>query len=159
MSRRFNLRWIIRAAALLLVLGAAQACASAPDQQAAGVVSEQGEPPTNRLAAIGVQTERHLTVALLTARQMFEGVGDYHADQVTIVACGPAVKGLFKGSGVEADIEQTAEMGDVRVVACGITLEQMERDPSELASGVEAVPNGFIELARLQALGYDAVVL
>ena len=177
MRTRENQKWIARLPrlvalfALLGMMGLLGACASsgdrASDEQQAVGQSVPGQSTgqsaqrstTGRLAAIGVQTERHLDVSLLTARQMFEGVGDYQADQVTIVACGPAVKSLLKGSGIEAELEKTRAKGDVRVVACGITLEQMKLDPDQLADGVEAVPNGFIELARLQALGYDAVVL
>ena len=110
-------------------------------------------------AAIGVRTERHLNVALLTARQMFEGVGGYQAEQVTIVVCGPAVKSLVAGSGIQSEIERTQQQGDVRVVACGLTVERMGIDPDTLVSSVEVVPNGFIELARLQSLGYQSVEL
>lgn len=146
---------------LLVGLSAlASGCATAGAEaqpQALGATAQQAEQPNK--AAIGVRTERHLQVALLTARQMFEGVGGYQADQVTIVVCGPAVKLLLADTDIQAEIERTEKEGDVRVVACGITLEAMNIDPAALAPSVEVVPNGFIELARLQAAGYEAVVL
>lgn len=149
---------------LLFALTAlASGCATAgaesqPQEQALDAVAEQPADQPNK-AAIGVRTDRHVQVALLTARQMFDGVGGYQADQVTIVVCGPGVKSLLADTDIEAEIERTQKEGDVRVIACGLTLEAMELDASALAPSVEVVPNGFIELARLQAAGYEAVVL
>lgn len=159
-----NIKKFFSLSLLFIALTAlASGCATAgaesqPPQQASNAVAEQPAEQPHK-AAIGVRTDQHVQVALLTARQMFEGVGGYQADQVTIVVCGPGVKSLLAETDIEAEIERTQKEGDVRVIACGITLKAMEIDAAALAPSVEVVPNGFIELARLQAAGYEAVVL
>lgn len=150
-------------AVLLLGLGAlASGCATTnarpqPQEQAPKAAVQPENQPNK--AAIGVRTQRHLKVALLTARQMFKGVGGYEAEQVTIVVCGKGVKSLLAETDIEAKIKRAREKNNLRVVACGITIKAMDIDAAALAPSVEVVPNGFIELARLQAAGYEAVVL
>lgn len=145
---------------VLLFLGigaiAITGCATAGAEQSASSAVERTTEAHR--AVLGVRTDRHLNVALLTARQMFEGAGGYAAEQVTIVVCGEAVRSLGDDS-VRGEIERIRQTGDVRVVACGITVDRMGLDPNSFAPGVEVVPNGLVEMARLQALGYQSVEL
>jgi intracellular sulfur oxidation DsrE/DsrF family protein len=45
----------------------------------------------------------------------------------------------------------------VRVAACGISLERAGVDPSALVPSVEVVPNGLVEVLRLQRDGFLSV--
>jgi hypothetical protein len=99
-----------------------------------------------------------MKVALLTARQMLSGQGEYRADDVTIVACGKGVPALKTDGELAGAIAETQAMG-AKIRACGLTVEHMGISPSALADGVEVVPNGFVELIRLQSKGYYTIEL
>lgn len=99
-----------------------------------------------------------MKVALLTARQMLSGDATYSADHVTIVACGGGVSALRKDGNLTEDIEKTRAMG-AEIAACGLTVEHKGLSPDTLADGVEVVPNGFVELIRLQSEGYYTIEL
>jgi intracellular sulfur oxidation DsrE/DsrF family protein len=157
-------RPILVLALITVAVFATAGCATgdaAPNSQRPSTTEATTADQANRAnkAVIGVRTPRHMKVALLTARQMHEGVGGYQAEQVAIVACGGAVDSLVKGGGLDEELERALEQDYVSVVACGLTVEHKGIDPDTFVSGVDVVPNGFIELARLQALGYQSIEL
>lgn len=148
--------WIIL---LLTLIGTASACA--PSSRTTADVphdARASSPQDTGKAAIGVRTARHMKVALLTARQMLSGDGEYRADEVTIVACGKGVPALKSDGDLADDIASTQSLG-AKIRACGLTVEQMGLSPDALAEGVEVVPNGFVELIRLQSKGYYTIEL
>lgn len=151
---------LVIAAAALAAAGCATTTAEAGSPPPA---SQSAEPANEEVqstkAAVGVRTPRHVRVGLLTARQMLEGVGGYQADEVAVIVCGEGVESLVAGGELDEDVQHTLEAGDVRVVVCGLTVDRMDIDPDRLITGVEVVPNGIIELARLQSLGFESVEL
>lgn len=146
-------------ATVAVVAVTAAGCATAGAEPVATEQAEPAEPAVTTRAVIGVRTPRHVEVALLTARQMLDGTAGYRADDVAIVVCGKGVGKLVKGAGLDAQVDQAVGERGVRVVACGLTIERMGIDPSTLLDSVEIVPNSIIEMARLQALGYQSVEL
>ncbi|MGM0556560.1 MAG: DsrE family protein [Myxococcota bacterium] len=146
------------AVALLTVLLAAS-CAPT-SQQGPDATTEHRVSSTadERKAAIGVRSKRHMKVALLSARQMLSGEGTYSADRVAIVACGGGVSALEKGGDLTEDIRKSQAMG-AEISACGLTVEHLGLSPDALADGVDVVPNGFVELIRLQSEGYYTIEL
>ena len=109
-------------------------------------------------AAIGVRKPKHVEVAIMTARQMLAGEAEQSADRVDIVTCGPAIRALATDSD-RADIVRQAVEAGVRLKACGVTVERMGFDASGFIDGVEVVPNGFVELIRLQKQGFHTIEL
>lgn len=107
--------------------------------------------------AIGIRKPKHLKVAMMTAHNMLSNKG-HRAKQVSIVACGPAVKDLQTSSPVASKVKQSLD-NDIRIVACGVTVDRMGLDKDSFISGVIVVPNGITELARLQANGYVSIEL
>lgn len=107
--------------------------------------------------ALGVRAPRHLEVALLTAEQLHAGQG-LKADEVTIVVCGPASEGLTREGPLSGAVQAFVEQGG-RLAVCGLTLKELNIDPTTLLTEVEVVANGFIELLRLQTEGYFTIEL
>ena len=107
---------------------------------------------------IAVQTSKHLKVALLTAVQLLNGTGAIKIDHVEIVVCGKAVSALLHGSKLRARLVKAQNRG-VRIVACGLTMKKKKIDPKTLMKGIDVVPNGLIEIIRLQAAGYYSITL
>lgn len=113
---------------------------------------------TQTKAALGVRKPKHVKVATMTARQMLAGEAEQSADEVTIVTCGPAIRQLADGS-KRADIVRKGLEAGVKYRACGVTVERMGFDASTFIDGVEVVPNGFVELIRLQEEGFHTIEL
>ena len=109
-------------------------------------------------AAIGVRKPKHVEVAIMTARQMLAGGAEQSADRVDIVTCGPAIRALATDSDRADTVRAGLEEG-VRLKACGVTVERMGFDASRFIDGVEVVPNGFVELIRLQKQGFHTIEL
>ena len=52
-----------------------------------------------------------------------------------------------------------AERAGVRLLACGMSLGNLDIDPADLAAGVEVVPNGLLHAIDRQAEGFLSVEL
>lgn len=109
-------------------------------------------------AALGVRKPKHVEVATMTARQMLSGEAEQSADRVVIVACGPAIRELARESDRAEIVRKGLEAG-VEYRACGVTVERMGFDASTFIDDVEVVPNGFVELIRLQEEGFHSIEL
>lgn len=150
---------IIALLAAVLIIGAGCATAGAqPAGDAADGEHSQSQQQAPTKTALGVRTPRHVKVALLTAQQLIDGEHDYRADKVAIVVCGGGVESLVKGGELEEKL-QNIQSDAVSIAACGLTLNQKNIDPDTLVDGVDVVPNGIIELLRLQDEGYLSVEL
>lgn len=152
MNRLYLLIALASVALLFLVAGCSIGPATA--HNSGSMASTQNEPIQ---AALGVRTERHLDVALLTARQMLAGEG-LKAREVDIVVCGPGVEALTTGSEYVAEVAEHLDRAG-RVVVCGLTLEELDIDSGSLLPGVTVVPNGLVEIFRLQQEGFLSLEL
>ncbi len=75
--------------------------------------------------------------------------------EIAVVALAGGVE--FLRSGAKDDngndysaLVEALSFKDIRFLACGNTLEALDIDPAELHFGVEVVPSGVAEIARLQ---------
>lgn len=132
-------------------------CATASGETGGDDAGAAAESEQTR-AAIGVRKPKHVEVAVMSARQMLAGEAEQSADRVDIVTCGPAIRSLATGSD-RADIVREGLEAGVRLKACGVTIERMGFDKSKFIDGVEVVPNGFVELIRLQKQGFHSIEL
>lgn len=131
------------------------ACATASGETG----GEREAVETDRTSvALGVRKPKHVEVATMTARQMLDGEAEQSADEVVIVACGPAIR-EFAGESDRAEIVRDGLEAGVQYRACGVTVERMGFDASTFIDGVEVVPNGFVELIRLQEEGFHTIEL
>jgi len=104
-----------------------------------------------------VRTLPTLKASLMTSTQMLggKGVATKHAE---VVVCGKVVPQLVMGSDLEPALEQASKHG-VKVVACGLSLSHAKIDPRSLSTFVSVVPNGLVEMIRLEAAGWKTVSL
>ncbi len=139
-------RWLVVA-----VVAASAACAPRVADRAPAADARQA----NDGVVLLVQTAQHLDVAFLTAREL---VATNEAREVRVLACGPAVSALRADGPAAAKVAER-DRAHVRVLACGLSLERAGIAPSALAPEVEVVPNGIVEVLRLQRAGFRSVEL
>ncbi|UTF55647.1 DsrE family protein [Natronosalvus rutilus] len=74
-------------------------------------------------------------------------------DDVAVVVQAGAVEAIQTGQESEKQVQALLDDG-VSFKACSNTLEMMDLDESDLVTGVETVPEGAVEVTRLQTEGY-----
>jgi intracellular sulfur oxidation DsrE/DsrF family protein len=104
-----------------------------------------------------VPSPKPMPVVLKTAEQMLAGQG-FSAQKVELVICGEGVQALLKSAKGAELLKQAADKG-VKIVACGLSLQQAKIDKADLALGVQTVDNGLIEVIQLQSQGYLSIGL
>jgi intracellular sulfur oxidation DsrE/DsrF family protein len=104
-----------------------------------------------------VQQPPQLAAALRTAVELLAGHG-FPASEAEIVVCGPAAHSLVKGDKLEPLLAEAHAKG-VRLVACGLTLEEKKIDRATLSPSVEVAPNGFVEVLQRKSEGWLTVEL
>lgn len=120
----------------------------------AGVPAESAHGGPVR-AVMLVQKAQHIKLALRTGAEMLAGK-HLPAKAITVVVCGEEVASLRAGSELEPELAAARSAG-VRIAACGISLDRAGIDAKALSPSVEVVPNGLVEVLRLQRDGYLSV--
>ena len=142
-----------RTVVVALVASFAAACApQVSSRSGAGPDAARNDPVR---AVMLVQKPQHVKLALRTGAEMLGGKG-LPARAITVVACGEEVASLRAGGDLEPDLAAARSAG-VRVAACGISLERAGLDARALSASIEVVPNGLVEVLRLQHDGYLSV--
>ncbi len=90
--------------------------------------------------------------ALAIARNLLEDETD-SIDDVAIVVQSKGIVTVTNDAETSDDVQSLLEDG-VSVRACSNTLEMMDLEESDLLEGVETVPEGAVEVTRLQEEGY-----
>lgn len=146
--------WGVRRAAFVALGGLAVLLT--PPANAAESKAEAKLAAREKVAFL-VQAPKPLKVVLQTSQTMLEGK-EFPASAVTVVVCGEAVGAIIAGGEHEPLVREVMQAG-VRVTACGLTLKEKAIPPETLATGVAVVPNGLVEILRLQALGFRTLEL
>lgn len=74
-------------------------------------------------------------------------------DDVAVVVQAGGVTAIEAGQGSEEQVRDLLNDG-VSFKACSNTLDMMDLEESDLVSGVETVPEGAVEVTRLESDGY-----
>lgn len=74
-------------------------------------------------------------------------------DDVAVVVQAAGMEAIQTGQGSEEQVRALLDDG-VSFKACSNTLETMGLDESDLVEGVETVPEGAVEVTRLETDGY-----
>jgi intracellular sulfur oxidation DsrE/DsrF family protein len=147
------------AIAMVMMVSLAAGCATGGGAEGGAETTAASEEASRAAkAAFGVRKPKHVGVALMSAHDMLHGEASQSVGEVAIVACGPAIRALATDSKFADRVHQGLDEG-VKITACGVTVDRMGFDADRFIEGVEVVPNGFIELIRLQELGYHSVEL
>lgn len=115
------------------------------------------------LASKGMQTVVHLLsgdeteqeTSLAIARNLLDDETG-SIDDVAVVAQAEGMEAVIAGEGNEKQVRSLLD-DDVSFKACSNTLEMMDLDESDLIEGIEPVPEGAVEVTRLQNEGYAYV--
>lgn len=99
--------------------------------------------------------ESEQETALAIARNLLDDEAS-SIDDVAVVVQANGVEAIVSGNGNEQRVR--ALIGDgVSFKACRNTLDMMDLDESDLVEGIETVPEGAVEVTRLQSDGYAYV--
>lgn len=74
-------------------------------------------------------------------------------DDVAVVAQAGGIKAVTAGGETEQKVRSLLDDG-VSFKACSNTLEMMDLEESDLVEGIETVPEGAVEVTRLETEGY-----
>lgn len=78
-------------------------------------------------------------------------------DEVALVANGGAIRMFVESAAEHAEMVGRLEETGVALTACGNALRGQGVSAEDLLPGVDVVPSGVGELARLQAAGYGYI--
>ncbi|MFC6719201.1 DsrE family protein [Natrialbaceae archaeon GCM10025810] len=101
----------------------------------------------------GDETEQQTALAI-AENLLADESGDI--DDVAIVVQAGGIEAVTAGGDAADDVRHLLEDG-VPVKACSNTLEMEGLEASDLVDGVETVPEGAVEVTRLQDEGYAYV--
>ncbi|MDN6279747.1 MAG: DsrE family protein [Psychroflexus sp.] len=106
--------------------------------------------------AMGVTGERQLRDAF-EMYEKFKNSG-VEFDNFEIVIWSGVVKDLKKGSELAQFIETQMEEG-LKVSVCQIALDYFEMSAQDIPQKMQVVPDAYVRLFELQALGYNLIVI
>ena len=159
---------MIRITLLLAVLTTLSACAPSSN-----LAAPTATPPGNSTRADAghtagahdvagvvmlVRTEQHARAAFRTAGELRQRPA-YDGVPIEVVVCGAGSRSLVASDSAAAGLVAGAERAGVRLLACGMSLGNLDIDPADLAAGVEVVPNGLLHAIDRQAEGFLSVEL
>lgn len=98
----------------------------------------------------GDETERETALAI--ARNLLDDETD-SIDAVAVVVQAGGIDSVVTGADTEGRVRSLLD-DDVPFKACRNTLESNDLEESDLVEGVETVPEGAVEVTRLQTDGY-----
>ena len=72
---------------------------------------------------------------------------------ISVVVIGPGL-GMLKADALTANAVQDAMTAGVRFVACGNSMQSMKLTRDDMIDGIDYARAGYVEVMRLQKLGY-----
>ena len=128
-----NRRVSVITALLVLLSVAFSSAQSQQDGRYVFVISK-----VNYLKAIedAVSQSKHEGIALTEAR---------------VILCGESVKALVEENPI---VKKALQNANIKIYACGLSLEQMNVDPNALPKEIPTVRNGILEAMKLEKEGY-----
>ncbi len=112
----------------------------------------------NMVIQLSEDNEKVANLALNNAVNVQQELGIDEIN-IEIVAFGPGLKMLIKGSPVAQRIKDLA-VQNISFAACGNTAKKMEKDTGakvELTEGAHMVPAGIVRILELQERGYGYI--
>jgi intracellular sulfur oxidation DsrE/DsrF family protein len=138
----------------VMALGCSSVTAASGDNHS--TIGAESEALERSGAVLGVRSEQHLEVALLTAEVATTGGMGYEVDHFVIALFGPGVPPLLERDDLVEEIAGL-DAEKIDVLVCQITVDRLGIDEEALPESVRLVPNVFLEMLRLQSLGYDSL--
>lgn len=149
---RHALRVVVIALVAALTMASNPALAQTTAGQATAYVPPSFDHPRKIVLSLSENTPARVN-------EVIGNVGNvqryYGADDVMIdlVAYGPGIHSVLKGSPVSERIEGLIAIG-VKVLACKNTLDTIHKTAADLLPGVTIVPSGIPAIVELEAQGW-----
>ncbi len=105
--------------------------------------------------ALGATTTRHIKAAHKTYQQLVES--GVRVEEFVVVIWGPVVKEITKDSDMARFIDGVDEPA-MSFEVCEMAMQMQDISREELGKEIHTVPNAFIRLYQLQALGYNVII-
>ena len=105
--------------------------------------------------AMGVSTEKHLKAAIQLFHQ-FETSG-VTINNFEIVVWGKVVSEL-KNGGELAELISKQVKGKLKITVCNVALNFFDMTGSDIPDNVKIIPNAYIRMYELNALGYNTFI-
>lgn len=145
------MRHFIHSLVLLLVFSCGSAVA-----QTANTVSEHAKAGGFKvLLEVNSANPASWNLAVNNAAQIMQVVGMDKA-QIEVVAWGPGIKMLVKGSPVAEHIQSLSSYG-ITFTACGNTMKALHITPNDLVAGATVVPGAIGEIVKRDHEGWTQI--
>lgn len=120
------------------------------------VLPLQAQAKTHRvLFAMTSPNEADWQLTLNNMRNLISGMAP-ETVEIEVVAYGPGIAFLRKGSAEAAEIEKL-ESPHVRFVACANAMRKQQLEKTDLVAGSEVVPAGIVEVVKKQQQGWTYI--
>lgn len=139
----------------LAVLGlmAMLAAAPAPAQKTAAAGGGTQASQNRVVFQINEDDSRKWNTVLANINNVQEELGKV---DIAVVVIGPGL-GMIKADALTANGVQDAMSAGVRFVACGNSMQALHLTRDDMISGIDYARAGYVEVMRLQKLGYAYV--
>jgi intracellular sulfur oxidation DsrE/DsrF family protein len=144
-------RHFIRSLVLLLILSCGTALAQTANTPSAHAKSNEFKV----LLEVNSANPASWKLAVSNAAQIMQLIGMDKA-QVEVVAWGPGIKMLVKGSPVAEHIQSLAAYG-ITFNACGNTMKSLHLTSKDLVAGVTVVPGAIAEIVKRDHEGWTQI--
>ena len=138
----------------LAVLGLIALLASAPaaaQKLGAGATAGGKQASQNRMVfQVNEDDSRKWHTVLANLNNVQEELGKV---DISVVVIGPGL-GMLKADALTANAVQDAMTAGVRFVACGNSMQSMKLTRDDMIDGIDSARAGYVEIMRLQKLGY-----
>jgi intracellular sulfur oxidation DsrE/DsrF family protein len=136
----------------LATLGLVALLAQAPmSAGAADAEARQATTPQRVVFQVNEDDSRKWNTILANINNVQEELGRV---EVTVVAIGPGL-GMLKADALTANRVQDAMSAGVRFVACGNSMTAQHLTKDDMIDGVGYAKAGYVEIMRLQQLGWS----
>lgn len=141
---------IFTIALLTLSVGTIQAQSTSTIQETEQSIKQDGK------YALLVMKAQHLKAAIKTGIS-FKGKSE--AIDFQIITCGKLVEEIAQDAELQKLIKEAVNKYKMRIVVCGLSIEQFSVDKSKLPEELSITENGLTYLFGLQENGYKTIAL
>lgn len=106
--------------------------------------------------ALLVMKAQHLKVAIQTGKEFRDKSSKI---DFQIIVCGELVKEITTDKTLQNIIKMAVNETNLKIVVCGLSIEQFKIDKALLPTEMPITKNGFVYMFGLQENGYKSIIL
>lgn len=125
-------------------------------QTAENIESTEQSIKDNGKYAMLVMKAQHLKAAILTGKDFRSRSSEI---DFQIITCGALVKEISEDNALQKLITEAVKNEKLKILVCGLSIQQFEVDPSSFPAEIPIADNGLIYMFGLQEQGYKSINL